>query len=130
VFARDALVGLTETRFGLLPDMGAAFRLPRIVAPGLAREMILLGEIIDGERAYEIGLANRIVAANELGRATEELAEKIAGQPPVAVAAARRLLRGGDEDDRMVDAVREQARCLRSDDFREALRALADVETR
>ncbi|WP_340539116.1 enoyl-CoA hydratase/isomerase family protein [Nocardioides sp. GXZ039] len=131
VFARDALVGLTESRFGLVPDMGATFRLPRIVAPGVARELILLGEIIDGERAYQIGLANRVVDADELDGAVQELAEKVVGQSPTAVAAARRLLRGeGEEEARLLAAVREQAHCLRSEHFREALRALADVEPR
>ena len=50
LFAENAMVGLTETRYGILPDMGATVRLPRIVGEGRARELILLGEVIDAGR--------------------------------------------------------------------------------
>ncbi len=53
------MVGLLETRYGLLPDMGATIRLPRIVGESRARELILLGDVIDAAEALRIGLANR-----------------------------------------------------------------------
>lgn len=51
IFAEGTEVGLTETRYGLLPDMGATVRLPRIVGESRARELILLGEMIDAAEA-------------------------------------------------------------------------------
>src|ERR1700742_4526851 len=66
VLAEDARVGLTETRYGILPDMGATVRLPRIVGEARARELILLGEVIDAAEALRIGLAGRVVPDAEL----------------------------------------------------------------
>lgn len=121
IFADDARVGLTETRYGLLPDMGATFRLPRIVGDGRARELILLGEVIDAAEALRIGLANRVVGDRELDSAARELAERLANQPPIAVRGARRAIEAGrrlDDPAALRAAVAEQARCLASDEFR------------
>jgi enoyl-CoA hydratase/carnithine racemase len=66
IFAEGTKVGLLETRYGLLPDMGATVRLPRIVGESRARELILLGDIIDADEALRIGLANRVVPGDDL----------------------------------------------------------------
>jgi enoyl-CoA hydratase/carnithine racemase len=129
IFAEGTKVGLLEMRYGLLPDMGATVRLPRIVGEGRARELILLGEIIDAEEAMRIGLANRVVPGEDLDDAAAEFAARLAAQPPLAVRGARRALdaawyRGPQESFRL--ALDEQMRCLRSDDFAEARRALAE----
>ena len=62
IFAEGTKVGLLETRYGIMPDMGATVRLPRIIGESRARELILLGDIIDADQALRIGLANRVVA--------------------------------------------------------------------
>lgn len=124
IFSRDARVGLTETRYGLLPDMGATFRLPRIVGEGWARELILLGEVIDAEEALRIGLANRVVGDDELDSAAKDFADRLAGQPAVAVRGARRAIeagRGVDDAAALRAAVAEQARCLASEEFEKAV---------
>jgi enoyl-CoA hydratase/carnithine racemase len=129
IFAEGAKVGLLETRYGLLPDMGATVRLPRIVGESRARELILLGDIIDAAEALRIGLANRVVADGELEAAAAGLAERLAAQPPLAVRGARRALDAawhlGPADSFRV-ALEEQLRCLRSEDFAEAGRAFAE----
>jgi enoyl-CoA hydratase/carnithine racemase len=124
IFSRDARVGLTETRYGLLPDMGATFRLPRIVGEGRARELILLGEVIGADEALRIGLANRVVDDDELDSAAVEFAERLADQPPLAVRGARRAMeagRGLDDSASLRAAVAEQARCLASEEFKQAI---------
>ncbi|QZA08376.1 enoyl-CoA hydratase/isomerase family protein [Mycolicibacter heraklionensis] len=124
IFTRDARVGLTETRYGLLPDMGATFRLPRLVGEGRARELILLGEVIDAAEALRIGLANRVVGDDELDSAASEFAQRLARQPQIAVRGARRAIDAGRRLDDVASlraAVTEQARCLASDDFRQAI---------
>lgn len=78
VFARGAQVGLTETRYGLLPDMGATVRLPRIVRESRARELILLGDVIDAAEALRIGLANRVVDDPDVESAAAALAARLA----------------------------------------------------
>jgi enoyl-CoA hydratase/carnithine racemase len=129
VFAEDTKVGLLETRYGLLPDMGATVRLPRIVGESRARELILLGEVIEAGEALRIGLANQVVAAADLGAAAARLAARLAGQPPLAVRGARRAIDAawysGPEESLQV-ALEEQLRCLRSEDFTEAGQALAE----
>jgi enoyl-CoA hydratase/carnithine racemase len=129
IFAEGARVGLLETRYGLLPDMGATVRLPRIVGESRARELILLGEIIDADEALRIGLANRVVPGGDLDAAAADVAARLAAQPPLAVRGARRALdaawySGPEESFRL--ALEEQMRCLRSDDFKEARQALAE----
>jgi enoyl-CoA hydratase/carnithine racemase len=129
VFGRGAKVGLLETRYGLLPDMGATVRLPRIVGESRARELILLGEVIDAHEALRIGLANRVVDDAELTSAAAQLAARLCSQPPLAVRGARRAIDAAwyrDPDDSLKVAVDEQLRCLASNDFQEALRARAE----
>jgi enoyl-CoA hydratase/carnithine racemase len=129
IFAEGTKAGLLETRYGLLPDMGATVRLPRIVGESRARELILLGDIIDAAEAHRIGLANRVVADQDLETAAAELAGRLAAQPPLAVRGARRALDAawysGPQESLRV-ALEGQLRCLRSEDFAEAGRAFSE----
>jgi len=129
IFAEGTKVGLLETRYGLLPDMGATVRLPRIIGESRARELILLGDIIDADEALRIGLANRVVPGDDLDAAAAGFAGRLAAQPPLALRGARRAIdaawyRSPEESFRL--ALEEQVRCLRSDDFAEARQALAE----
>lgn len=132
IFAEGTRAGLPEMRYGLLPDMGATVRLPRIIGEGRARELILLGEVIDAAEALRIGLANRVVASQDLDAAAAELAGRLAAQPPLAVRGARRAIdvawyRPPGESFEL--ALAEQIRCLQSEDFREARQAMAEGRT-
>jgi enoyl-CoA hydratase/carnithine racemase len=129
IFAEGTKVGLTETRYGILPDMGATVRLPRIVGESRARELILLGEVIDASEALRIGLANRVVADGDLDAAAAELAGRLTTQPPIAVRGARRAIDaawhlGPEESLRL--ALEGQIRCLESEDFNEARQAMVE----
>jgi enoyl-CoA hydratase/carnithine racemase len=129
IFAKGTKVGLLETRYGIMPDMGATVRLPRIVGESRARELILLGEVIDADEALRIGLANRVVADGDLDAAAVELAERLAAQPPIAVRGARRAIdaawhRGPEESLRL--ALEEQIHCLKSEDFKEGQQAMIE----
>ena len=132
IFAAGTKVGLLETRFGLLPDMGATVRLPRIIGESRARELILLGDIIDADEALRIGLANRVVADSDLESAAAELAGRLAAQPPIAMRGARRAIdaawhRGPEES--FTVALEAQIRCLESDDFKEGCAAMLEGRT-
>src|SRR3984885_2492335 len=129
IFAEGTKVGLPETRFGLLPDMGATVRLPRIIGEARARELILLGEVIDADEALRIGLANRVVAGHDLEAAAAELAERLAAQPPLAVRGARQAIDAAwyrDPQESFRLALEAQLRCLKSADFKEARQAMAE----
>jgi enoyl-CoA hydratase/carnithine racemase len=129
IFAEGAKVGLIETRYGILPDMGATVRLPRIIGESRARELILLGEVIDAPEALRIGLANLVVEDQEVESAAAKLAARLAAQPPLAVKGARRAIDAAwyrDPDDSFRVAVEEQIRCLASDDFKEGRQAMIE----
>jgi len=129
IFGESAKAGLLETRYGLLPDMGATFRLPRIIGEGRARELILLGEVVDAAEALRIGLASRVVSDDELEAAAGSLAVRLAAQPPLAIRGARRALEAAWHNgpaDSLRLAVEQQLACLRSEDFKEAIQAMTE----
>jgi enoyl-CoA hydratase/carnithine racemase len=132
VFAEGTKAGLPETRYGLLPDMGATIRLPRVIGESRARELILLGDTIDAERALQIGLANQVVPDQDLEAAAERLAARLAAQPPLAIRGARQAIDTAwysDPEESFRIAIEAQLRCLESEDFKEARQALAEGRT-
>jgi enoyl-CoA hydratase/carnithine racemase len=132
IFAEGTKVGLVETRYGIMPDMGATVRLPRIVGESRARELIPLGDVIDAAEAFRIGLANRVVAEGDLDAAAAEFAARLAGQPPIAVRGARRAINAAwhsDPKESFRMAIEGQIRCLESEDFKEAGRAMVEGRT-
>ncbi len=93
VAARTAMLGQPEITLANLPGWGGTQRLPRIVGRGVATEMILLGEPITADRAYELRLVNR-VADDALGAALD-LAQQLAARSRVAVRGAKRAIAVG-----------------------------------
>jgi enoyl-CoA hydratase/carnithine racemase len=129
VIATDAVVGLPETRIGLIPDVGGASRLPQIVGLGRAKELVMTGKLIDGAEAERIGLANRVAAGEELEAATHALVDELLACAPVAVGLAKRVL---DASARPALAatleleVTMQERCAATADFAEGARAFRE----
>lgn len=130
IMARGTQVGMLEHKYGILPDLGGTQRLPRIVGPGKAIEMITTAARLDADEALRIGLAERLTGEEELDAVAAELAETIAAQPPLAVRGAKRAvhaaLDGRSVRDGLVVEAEGQAVCLASDDFREAITAFAE----
>ena len=129
VIAADALVGLPETRVGLIPDVGGSSRLPQVVGLGRAKELIMTGKLIDGTEAERIGLANRVAPAGELAAATQALVDELLACAPVAVGLAKRVM---DASARPALAatleleVAMQERCARSADYTEGASAFRE----
>lgn len=92
VAAQGARFGLPEVRLGVIPGSGGTQRLPRIVGPAKAKELILTGELVDATEALRIGLVNRVVADGRALAEARNLAETIAARGPAAVRAAKRLV--------------------------------------
>ncbi|KAI1198876.1 putative enoyl-CoA hydratase/isomerase family protein [Nemania serpens] len=101
VFSSNAIVGLPETRLGIIPGAGGTYRLPKIVGPSFAHDLILTGRRVQADEAYTRGLCTRLIAADESGASlsSEEkrvlaldasiaLAQEIASGGPVAIRAA------------------------------------------
>ena len=80
-----AKFGQPEVNLGIIPGYGGTQRLARLVGRGKAQEMILTGEMIDAVEAHRIGLANQVVAPDELMPRTESLAGTILSRGPLAV---------------------------------------------
>ena len=95
--SRSAHFGQPEINLGIMPGWGGTQRLPRIVGPGWARQMILSGDMIDAETALRIGLVNELLAPEDLVERAVDLAERIGGRARRAVALAKEaLIRGQD----------------------------------
>ena len=93
VAADSARFALPEVTRGLVAASGGAVRLPARVPAAVAMEHLLVGEPMTAGRAHELGLVNRLVPAPEVVPAAIELAERVSGNGPLAVRAAKRIAR-------------------------------------
>jgi enoyl-CoA hydratase len=84
-----AQFGAPEVKLGIIPGDGGTQRLPRIVGPGRAMEMVLTGDFIDAGEAFRIGLVNKVVPHQDLMEEAKKLAGRIAARPPLAVQYAK-----------------------------------------
>lgn len=91
VASREAFFGLPEVKRALIAVAGGLFRLPRAIGMAQAMEVILTGEPLPAERAYQLGLVNRLTEPGEARNEAVELATKIATNAPLAVQASRNL---------------------------------------
>jgi enoyl-CoA hydratase/carnithine racemase len=129
VFAEGTKVGLLEFKYGILPDLGGTQRLPRLIGPGKAKELVFTATQIDADEAFRIGIAERLVPEAELESTVTELAATIAAQPPLALEGAKRAIdiagTVSTRDGLRIEA-EGQAVCLRSDDMKEAIAAFVE----
>lgn len=84
-------VGQPEIDYGLPPGAGATQRLPRRIGPALTKELCMTGEFVDGERAADMGMVDYAYPHEELDDEAEDLAERIASQPPLGVRTVKEL---------------------------------------
>jgi enoyl-CoA hydratase/carnithine racemase len=129
VMAADALIGMPETRVGLIPDVGGCSRLPAVVGLGRAKELIMTGKLIGAEEAQRIGLVNRVAPADELDAATQQLVDELLACAPIAVGLAKRVLDAAAKPAlaaTLEQEVTAQQLCAESADFAEGARALAE----
>ncbi|MEW5783665.1 MAG: enoyl-CoA hydratase-related protein [Bacillota bacterium] len=95
VVSENAKVGVPEVTLGIFPGYGGTQRLPRMIAPGKAKELIYSGEMIDAAEAYRIGLAEHLTAPGEAVAKAREIAGKILKRGPVAVRLAKQAVNRG-----------------------------------
>ena len=93
--AADATFSVRETKIGMVADVGTTQRLPRVISPGHAAELLYTGKDIGADRAKEIGLVNDVYPdADSLHKAARELALEIAANSPIAVQGIKSVLQG------------------------------------
>jgi enoyl-CoA hydratase len=92
-----AQIGLPEVTLGIIPGYGGTQRLARLVGKGKALEIICTADRIGAADAEKIGLVNKVVPADQLMTAAEEMARKMASRGPVAVRCAIEAVMSGSE---------------------------------
>jgi enoyl-CoA hydratase len=121
--------GLAEVKRNLIAGAGGLFRLPRAIGRAAAMEVILTGDPIPAQRAYELGLLNRVVEPGTAVEAAQELAGRICTSAPLAVWASRKVVLAAtatDEDGVKQLTNTEFAQVLASQDTKEGLSAFIE----
>lgn len=128
VAAPTAELGLTEVQLGIIPGGGGTQRLPRLVGPARAKDLILTGRRINAAEALAIGLVQRLAPEGRLLEVAFGLAEQVAANAPLAVAAAKHAVDEGLAlrlDDALALEHRHYETVLASEDRLEGLAAFA-----
>ena len=129
VAARGARLGIPEVKRSLVAAAGGLLRLPRVLPRNIAMELALTGEPMLAERGYELGLVNRLTEPGGALQAALELAEQIAENGPLALAASKRILQESADwpEAEFFDRQAEIAEpVMRSEDAREGATAFAE----
>lgn len=96
-----AKLGLVETKLAILPGAGGTQRLPRLIGPSRAKELIFTARVLDGKEAYDVGLANHVVEQNAGGTAAYEkaleIAQEIVPNGPLGVKMAKMAINEGTQ---------------------------------
>jgi len=127
--AKDAVIGMPETRIGLIPDVGGSSRLPQVVGLGRAKEMVMTGKMINGDEAERIGLVNRVAPIANLGPVTQTLIDELLACAPVAVGLAKRVMDASARPALTATLELEVAMqevCARSEDYAEGAKAFQE----
>jgi 2-(1,2-epoxy-1,2-dihydrophenyl)acetyl-CoA isomerase len=134
--ACDFRVVATNTRFvtafskiGLVPDAGMSYHLPRLIGIARAQEMISLNRDVSGEEAVSIGLATKVVAPDELEKATLEMAHSLANTTTLAFGITRQMLHNALQmtlDEALAQEENNQAIAGASEDFKEGVAAFME----
>ena len=95
----NAKLGQPEIQLGVIPGAGGTQRLPRLVGPARAKDIIFTGRFVDAEEALRIGLVDRVVPADEVYAAARAMAARFVGGPALALRAAKEAVDGGLETD-------------------------------
>lgn len=127
-----AVFGQPETGLGIPPGWGGTQRLPRLVGPGIAAEMIYAGMRLNADEAWRVGLVNALHEPGDLMDRARAMARSIAGMSPAAVRASKRLIaRAGEGNPAggLAEEARAFAEVFGSANQREGMSAFLDKRT-
>ena len=124
VAVNTARMGLPEVSLGLIPGYGGTQRLTKLVGKTNAMEMILSGEMIDSQKAFNLKLVNKVVERNNLFSSITELAKKIMRNSPNAIAKAIEAINAAEKNLKGFEIEKEKfSECFESKDFKEGVSA-------
>lgn len=129
IASENARFGLPEILLGIMPSAGATQRLPGLIGPAIAKELMFTGRIIDAQEAFRIGLVNRVVPKEKLREEVWELARDLAKKSPMALKMIKRSVNKGYQVPSEVGLAYEAlAQCLlfTTEDHREGISAFLE----
>lgn len=129
VAVEEARLGFPEVNAGIIPGSGGCSRLARLVGVGVAKELILTGELISAAEAKQVGLIHAVVPAGQLPAKIKEYAEKIGRRGPLAVGMAKQMINTALSVDAATGRVLErlgQSILLNTEDVQEGFRAFRE----
>jgi enoyl-CoA hydratase/carnithine racemase len=129
IASADAKMGLTFTKLGIHPGMGATFFLPRLVGPARACDLLFTGRLIDTAEAERLGLVNRVAARDEFEASVRAFAREVASAAPLAVRMVKKSIYRGMEhslDDMLEYEALNQGLTFATADAREGIRAILE----
>ena len=121
--------GLAEVKRNLIAGAGGLFRLPRAIGRSAALEIILTGEPLAAQRAYELGLVNHVVAPDQVMPKAIEIADRICAAAPLAVWASRKVVLASayENDENLINMTNaEFGAIMASEDTKEGLTAFIE----
>jgi enoyl-CoA hydratase len=95
IAAENAIFGQPEVNLGIIPGYGGTQRLPRLIGPGKAKEVIFADERINAQEALRIGLVDRIVPKGQAVEEARKLLKKIMTKGPLAIKMAKKAINEG-----------------------------------
>ena len=128
----DARMGMTFTKLGIHPGMGATYFLPRLIGTQRACELFFTGRIIDAGEAERLGIVGRTVPRDQFEDAVYGLAREIAAAGPIAVRMVKKAIYRGVEhslDDMLEFESLQQSITFTTDDAREGVTAVMEKRT-
>ena len=127
IASEHATFGLGEVKWGLVPLGGTHIRLPRQIPWAMAMQLLLTGKSIDAQRAYEIGLINAVVPADQLMETALDWAQKMCRNGPLAMRTAKEIaVRSLELESGFVLEKALGQKVLNSEDAKEGPRAFAE----
>jgi enoyl-CoA hydratase/carnithine racemase len=129
IASENAKFGFPEVKVGMLSAAGGTQRLPRLIPPGIAAEMLFTGRSIDSQEAWRVGLVNRVIPLDKLMPAAMEMADTICQNGPLAVRTAKEcMIRGMNMglDEGLQLEIMMVPQVLFSRDFEEGIKAFAE----
>ena len=123
-----ARFGITPAKLGLVYSLESTKRLVDIVGPSRTKWILMSGQLVDAERAHQIGLADEVVAIDDLEKLTYEFAELLSTRAQYSIRATKqivkRILSGQTEDDEETTDLRNSS--FDTDDYAEGVRAFLE----
>ncbi len=131
VSAADGNFSVRETRIGLVADVGTLQRLPKVISAGHVAELAYTGKDINAARAEKIGLVNDVYDSFESAyAAAQEMANTIAGNPPMAVRGTKFILQQSEDlttqQSLLLNGLFTMVTSLKSNDLHESMHAFAE----